>query len=245
MATLSQLVTTMAHSTGLPEATVFAYGRFAREAGYISQAGRGRGGAVMTPTDAANLLIGVCGTRVTREAGAAIAAFRVLKGTIVDDGTDRPHEQIQRWLKKYNLYAASRDISGTINFGKFMDFLVAEASSSHLDALLRSLPVYDAPSYTDPRFHEIAEKYFKDRSSMPFKEAEGIDLEEDFDIRLVFRSNPNSATFYLSSSHYPFESSFLAIKFGHDDDCNKHPDLQAEISVSQRTLFSVGLVLSA
>ena len=61
MATLSNLVSALAQVTGLPEATVFAYGRFAREAGLISQAGRGLGGAQMTATDATNLLFAVCG----------------------------------------------------------------------------------------------------------------------------------------------------------------------------------------
>jgi hypothetical protein len=65
MATLSDLVTTLSWATSIPEATVFAYGRFAREAGFISQSGRGKGAAKMALTDAANLLIAIGGTAIS------------------------------------------------------------------------------------------------------------------------------------------------------------------------------------
>ena len=84
MATLSELVEGLAYVTRIPEATVFAYGRFAREAGAINQKGRGRAAAEMSATDAANLLIAVGGTAVTREAGDAVRRYRPMRGSIYD-----------------------------------------------------------------------------------------------------------------------------------------------------------------
>jgi len=80
LATLSELVSQIAELTDIPKATIFAYGRFAREGGLISQKGRGRGGASMTATDVANFLIALGGTSVTREAANAIALFRRMVG---------------------------------------------------------------------------------------------------------------------------------------------------------------------
>src|SRR5262244_3366259 len=82
MANLSELVSGLSVVTGVPEATVFAYGRFAREAGLIAQRGRGRGAATMGPEDAANLVIAVGGTAVTREGGEAINIYRPMRGLI-------------------------------------------------------------------------------------------------------------------------------------------------------------------
>ena len=78
MASLSDLVESLSRVSGVAEATVFAYGRFAREADAIAQKGRGRGAASMTAKDAANLLIAIGGTPITREAGQAVKTFRPL-----------------------------------------------------------------------------------------------------------------------------------------------------------------------
>src|SRR5664280_162917 len=98
VATLSDLVRGLAMSTGLPEATVLAYGRFAREAGYISQKGRGRGAAGMTIRDAANLLIAIGGTAVTREAGNTIKRFRTLPAANWDVNNPEAVNLYKTWL---------------------------------------------------------------------------------------------------------------------------------------------------
>jgi hypothetical protein len=79
MAGLSDLVAVVAAITGIPEATVFAYGRFARQGGQISQKGRGRSAADMSLTDAANLLIAIAGSDVTKDAATTIQTFRSLR----------------------------------------------------------------------------------------------------------------------------------------------------------------------
>src|SRR5215471_16707790 len=99
MATLSDLVTALAGVTGLPESMVFAYGRFARQAGLISQKGRGRSAAAMTLTDAVNLLIAVAATGVTREAGSAVESFRSLKQGRLYDLAGGLSTALLRWLE--------------------------------------------------------------------------------------------------------------------------------------------------
>lgn len=68
MALLSELVTAIASVEGLEESFVTGVARYLREAGLISQAGRGRGAAKMTYADAAALLIGVNATTLAKDA---------------------------------------------------------------------------------------------------------------------------------------------------------------------------------
>lgn len=75
MALLSALVKAIADVEGIDEVQVGWVARHLREAGLISQAGRGRGAAHMTCTDAANLLIGVNAAFSAKEAVAAVQSF--------------------------------------------------------------------------------------------------------------------------------------------------------------------------
>lgn len=75
MALLSALVKAIADVEGIDEVQVGWVARHLREAGLISQAGRGRGAAHMTSTDAANLLIGVNAAYSAKEAVAAVQSF--------------------------------------------------------------------------------------------------------------------------------------------------------------------------
>lgn len=84
LAALSDLTAILARTSGVPEATVFAYGRFAREAGLISQRGRGPGAARMEARDAANLLLALGGTATTREAPSAIRHFGGLRPKAIE-----------------------------------------------------------------------------------------------------------------------------------------------------------------
>ncbi len=62
MALISNLVSTIADVEGIPEGTVGLIARYAREAGYLSQGGRGRSAARLNVRDCANLLIAVNAT---------------------------------------------------------------------------------------------------------------------------------------------------------------------------------------
>ena len=76
MALLSDLVRVVAKVEGLEEVSVGIFARHAREAGLISQGGRGRSAAQMTVRDAANLLIAVNGCSLAKNVPQAVQALR-------------------------------------------------------------------------------------------------------------------------------------------------------------------------
>ena len=147
MATLSDLVTAVSAVTGLPEATVFAYGRFARQAGLIQQKGRGRSAAAMSIGDAANILIAIAATGVTKEAGKVIETFRSLRnGRFYDfvGGGISPFPPID-WLKQIGI--APDDFPGTHGFkiqgkfGRFFEFFIESTLNGDLANLFKPIPV--------------------------------------------------------------------------------------------------------
>src|ERR1700687_3500599 len=85
MALLSELVTAVAQAEGMEEVTVGVFARHAREAGLISQAGRGRGAARMTVRDAANLIIAVNACALAKYVRYGVEDFRSLTSTGVKD----------------------------------------------------------------------------------------------------------------------------------------------------------------
>lgn len=78
MAKLSELVKAAAKSLGRPENSVTQTARHLREAGLIRTGGRGPGGAEMTASDAANLLIGILASEEIKDSPATVLAFRQL-----------------------------------------------------------------------------------------------------------------------------------------------------------------------
>jgi hypothetical protein len=78
MATLSELVDTIAAVEGIDPATVTLIARHVREAGLISTGGRGPSAAAMGLSDAANLLIGVNATTTAAESARTVSAYREL-----------------------------------------------------------------------------------------------------------------------------------------------------------------------
>jgi hypothetical protein len=152
VATLNELTETLAYATGLQRATAFAYGRFAREAGLISQKGRGANAALMTFRDAANLLLAVGGTGTTREAGKTIKAFRALEGL----STGSLEEPFVEWLKPLGLKKIAKFGEKLplldADFGTFIEFMMREASTGQLNDVLRSLPVPEIDQRTFSRY---------------------------------------------------------------------------------------------
>jgi hypothetical protein len=142
VAVLSDLVETLANATGIPQSTVFAYGRFAREAGFVSQKGRGRGAAEMTERDAANLLIAVGATDITREAGSVVEKYRHLRGSVA--GIVEEYEALfLEWLKPLGVIRDGRDIKLEADFGTTLEFLIREAGRGAVHRLLSKIPTYD------------------------------------------------------------------------------------------------------
>jgi hypothetical protein len=79
MATLSELVNTIAAVEAIDPATVTLIARYIREAGLIATRGRGPSAATMGVKDAANLLIGVNATTNAAEAAKAVSVYRALE----------------------------------------------------------------------------------------------------------------------------------------------------------------------
>jgi|GEM_PF-2547504 len=72
MALASELVEVIADATGTQRVTMTRYARFAREAGLLSQSGRGKSAAHMRPGDATNLLICLLVNSVAQDAATYI-----------------------------------------------------------------------------------------------------------------------------------------------------------------------------
>jgi hypothetical protein len=78
MASLSELVATIAEAEAIDPATVSLVARYVREGGLIEKRGRGPSAAKMGATDAANLLIAVNATSSIRDAASAVRVYRDL-----------------------------------------------------------------------------------------------------------------------------------------------------------------------
>jgi hypothetical protein len=79
MATLSELVETIARVEGLDSSAVNLVARYVREAGLITTGGRGSSAATMFVTDAANLLIAVNATTAAVDAAKITRTYRALE----------------------------------------------------------------------------------------------------------------------------------------------------------------------
>jgi hypothetical protein len=90
MATLSELVDTIAAVEDIDPATVALMARYIREAGLISTGGRGPSAATMSLRDAANLLIGVNATTTAVEAARTVSAYRELEAHAIRRAPDEP-----------------------------------------------------------------------------------------------------------------------------------------------------------
>jgi hypothetical protein len=72
----------VAEALGVPTATVLLHMRNLREEGLLTQGGRGRSSARMTPTDAANLLIAVVGSRNVKDSVKTVNEYGKLLGPL-------------------------------------------------------------------------------------------------------------------------------------------------------------------
>ena len=94
MARATALVDLIAALTGLDHAKVTRHARFAREAGYLSQAARGRSAAHMTAKDAAHLLASILNDGIGQDAGMILKHI----GCMEIDGEDlRNLKDARKW----------------------------------------------------------------------------------------------------------------------------------------------------
>src|SRR4051794_3656929 len=109
MALLSTIVTAVAQVEGMDEAQVGWIARHLREAGLISQAGRGRGAAHMTTRDAAILLIGANTASSAKDAAASTQLYRSLHGQV---GRQDPLKLLQQGAEFGKSFEAMIELCG-------------------------------------------------------------------------------------------------------------------------------------
>jgi hypothetical protein len=255
MASLSDMVTGLALVTGVPEATVFAYGRFAREAGLITQRGRGRGAATMGLGDAANLLIAVGGTGVTRDAGHAIRVYRPMRGMIFDF-EDSLRDMFLTWLEPLGVEIVAQDNFGThcrlkSDFGTFTEFLINEAASGKLVELMRRIPVGEVPfelwaewKRTNSENLHLSFDLLLDRGLLKWKPAEEVVMGEDLELALTFvRTGPRIDVEFIrmwDSAETVFQLSFEPAKRSR----RGHAALRVSAQFTQDALVALGMILT-
>jgi hypothetical protein len=117
MATLSQLVETIAEVEGMDAATVSLIARNVREAGLIRTTGRGLSAAKMTVADAVNLLIAVNATVIAREAAQTLRNYRRLETVVerTDDAVVRGYARSARPAQRTRLGHALEQLIGIVS----------------------------------------------------------------------------------------------------------------------------------
>lgn len=258
MATLTDLIQVLARITGVPEATLFATGRFAREAGYISQAGRGRGGAEMTVTDAANLLIGACGPMVIKDAPRAIQLFRTQKGNVRlgSRGLFRLNEicsllGIEGLSLNHTSYGEVADLS--FDFGYFLERMIGQSANLELLRFLKGAPVavYSIEaSYSafDPisEAHEVIKSLPQVRklSALSYEEIElGTHSWLDFRFDRALGSVQAEIGYFVGDDVPAAEFDFGHQKKGRTDS-RSLGDLGLVCRISELTILALGFALA-
>jgi hypothetical protein len=256
MAILRELVEVLARTTGVPESTVFAFGRFTREAGLISQKGRGRAAAEMSTTDAANLFLALGATDVTRDAGIAVKKFSSLQGWTPDGFYENPvDEHIQAWLMPVITKPVTWNNEEPVylkDFGSFVQFLLAESVSGGLTKFLRGIPVLDERSLQKVRSSEG----FMDRPGYFFslrrmlqegattKRADQVIVgaRREVGFEFVFdRVNP--FVYFKIKTFHVAEEDLLTLAFHDPKGDRPELDLRVEARLSQTSIQALGATL--
>jgi hypothetical protein len=237
--------------TGLPEATVFAYGRFAREGGEIEQKGRGRGAAKMTVRDAANLLIAVAGTSVTRDAPSAIRDFRNMTAAVhVYRESFEP--RFEAWLEPIGVERVRGMTLLKGNFGSFLEFLIAQAGTGGLAQLLRDIPTTEIPkklwrkwkgNWPAPSVDELVEK-----GHIKIRPRKDVSLGDHVQLRIVFDRSLPMVDVEIERDWDTVED-LLLIRFGaatiHPSDLISYAsDYRIAGMLTQHTLMTLGLTVT-
>jgi len=265
MATLSDLVEAVAAVSGLPRATVFAYGRFARQAGLIGQSGRGRSAATMANTDAANLLLAIAGTGVTRQAGWAVETFGRLK-----DGRCRFFwgdtrsktllmDECLRFLHACGLQQTpfppppgDDRIRFYGEFGVFFEFLIASTTNGRLVELFRNIPSAAIPADLradwrekgSPHLHKTMEQLIKEGLVAAYSATE-LRFGEQVGVRFRFdRLVPSVDVEFVRIWDLP--QVVAVVSFGPDRQARARGQhrLQLAAEFTQHMLAAVALVVS-
>ena len=205
----------------------------------------------MTVQDAANLIIAVCGTPVTREAAAAINDFRPMSGVIYPLHNDFS-QLFLGWLKPLGVEKWKSDYLLKEGFGVFLEFLISEAAKGALGSLLRSIPVAEIPSDKYKRWRKKYKDYDIDQlvneGILSTKPREEILIGEDVQLAIKFvRSMPRvdvEIKRLWDAIEDVFQISFFPYASNSRDLFAASGDLTIVSGVSQHTVTALALALS-
>jgi|tagenome__1003787_1003787.scaffolds.fasta_scaffold19946965_1 hypothetical protein len=226
MALLSTLVKVIADVGGMDEAFVSGIARYLREAGLISQAGRGRGAAHMTARDASNAIIGVNACSMAKDAPTAVSiygALRALKPSI------QPEEGTLHTI-----------CTEGINFGEALELLVR----AHVPDQNGLLPI-DGELFGEVDWPEGSPEY--DRT------VQEIEKQIAFEIEFIRPSSEASIRVYQVAARAtvqadltePEDRLIAAARFSaRKAQGHKLGDRRDQTTITRRTLLAVGQVLA-
>jgi|GEM_PF-4905453 len=130
MPKLSDLNEALAKAFGMSENAITQFTRRAREAGLISQAGRGPGGAEMTLTDAVNGIIAVAGSEYAKDSAETITACRKL--VLIDRYRSRGKIAVRPTLDLESVLLS--EIESVHYFAEVLELLLCRAIDGSLAA---------------------------------------------------------------------------------------------------------------
>ena len=120
MARLSDLVIATSSALGIDKRSVNLCARYLREAGLISQKGRGPSAAHMAPQDAANLLLGIMASDTIKDSAGCVKLAR--EATYIDAQVNHPAEVTD----KPPPYPFLKEGDRTLSLGEALDQLIDE-----------------------------------------------------------------------------------------------------------------------
>lgn len=139
MVTPGRLRETITEVLGVPESTVTLQDRLLAEAGLRAKGGRGRSAAKMTSADAANLLIAVAGSSVSKDAPQIVRDYSALPGSsaeVFSPGRVDGNAPAAWALQGFHMPTMAK-LDGPHTFADALSALIDCAGNGELDAAQR------------------------------------------------------------------------------------------------------------
>jgi hypothetical protein len=214
-ASSTQLSECVAQQLGLPEPTVALHMRNIREAGLITQGGRGRSSAKMTATDAAHLLLASVGSQNPKDSVEAVGKYAGIRRTRHPNWEAGLVPKLDQLHKQHTFAEA---LTALIESGTTNDIQIRNADKVDFEAILITIfwP-WDGAKIEFYKFNEA--EYRRDRSQYVMTPAAPH--------RLAY-----GAYFDLAPSQPPVTPSTIS-----------KADFQQERTFTHRTIFALARIL--
>ena len=136
MASSTQLSECVAKQLGLPESTIALHMRNIREAGLITQGGRGRSSARMTAADAAHLLVASVGSLNPKDSVEVIGKYASIGKT---KGSNWATGLVPKLDQLRNQHTFAEALTALIESGMANDLPIKNRDQTNLEAILITL----------------------------------------------------------------------------------------------------------